>query len=194
RLGAARDRRIGAPARAGLEAFVREMMAGGLSPPATARLVATVRGFYRFLRMVGEVVQNPADDLHAPRTLTSLPHSLALEEIDALLQAPEVTTPKGLRDRALIEVLYATGLRVSELVGLRLADLRTNEGFLKCVGKGNKERIVPIGDAAAEWVQKYIAHGRPVLVAKKSSPWVFVNARGGGRLSRLGFWKILKGY
>ena len=83
---------------------------------------------------------------------------------------------------------------MSELVGLRLADLRTKEGFLKCVGKGNKERIVPIGDTAAEWVQKYIAQARPALMGKKSSPWVFVNARGGGRLSRLGFWKILKGY
>src|SRR6478736_3416397 len=116
----------------------------------------------------------------------------ALDRIDALLQAPDVATPKGLRDRALIEVLYATGLRVSELVGLRLSDLRTNEGFLKCIGKGSKERIVPIGDTAVEWVQKYIAQARPVLLGKKASPWVFVNARGGARLSRLGFWKILK--
>ena len=190
----ARDRRIEALERADLEAFVRDLMARGLSPTSTARLVATVRGFFRFLRMVGDIAQNPADDLHAPRTLTSLPHSLALEDIDALLAAPDVTTPKGLRDRALIEVLYATGLRVSELVGLRLVDLRTNEGFLKCVGKGSKERIVPIGETAAEWVGKYIAEARPVLLGKKSSPWVFVNARGGGRLSRLGFWKVLKAY
>lgn len=193
-FAAAHDRPIDALDRPDLEAFVREMMAGGLSPTSTARLVATVRGFYRFLRMVGDLGHNPAEDLHAPRTLTSLPHSLALEDIDALLEAPDVTTPKGLRDRALIEVLYATGLRVSELVGLRLADLRTNEGFLKCVGKGHKERIVPIGDTAAEWVLRYIAEARPVLAGKKTSPWVFVNARDGGRLSRLGFWKILKSY
>lgn len=191
-FAAARARQLEALDRADLEAFVRETMAGGLSPTSTARLVATVRGFYRFLRTSGDVGQNPADDLHAPRTLSSLPHSLALDDIDALLQAPDVTTPKGLRDRALIEVLYATGLRVSELVGLRLADLRTNEGFLKCVGKGSKERIVPIGDTAVEWVQKYIAAARPVLLGRKTSPWVFVNARGGARLSRLGFWKILK--
>ena len=158
-FAAARERQVEALDRADLEAFVREMMAGGLSPTSTARLVATVRGFYRFLRMVGDVGQNPADDLHAPRTLSSLPHSLALDDIDALLQAPDVTTPKGLRDRALIEVLYATGLRVSELVGLRLADLRTNEGFLKCVGKGSKERIVPMGDTAVEWVQKVHRRG-----------------------------------
>jgi integrase/recombinase XerD len=191
-FAAARERSLEALDRTDLEAFVRELMAGGLSPTSTARLVATVRGFYRFLRMAGDVAQNPADDLHAPRTLSSLPHSLALEDIDALLQAPDVTTPKGLRDRALIEVLYATGLRVSELVGLRVADLRTNEGYLKCVGKGSKERIVPIGDTATEWVQRYIAEARPVLLKKPSSPWVFVNARGGGKLSRLGFWKILK--
>jgi integrase/recombinase XerD len=193
-FAAARDRRIESLDRADLEAFVRETMAGGLSPTSTARLVATLRGFYRFLRMVGATVQNPADDLHAPRTLSSLPHSLAIEDIDALLEAPDVTTPKGLRDRALIEVLYATGLRVSELVGLRLPDLRTDEGFLKCVGKGSKERIVPVGETAAAWLQRYLADARPVLAGKKSSPWVFVNARGGGRLSRLGFWKILKAY
>jgi len=193
-FAAARDRLVETLDRADLEAFVRETMASGLSPTSTARLVATVRGFYRFLRMAGDLGKNPADDLHAPRTLTSLPHSLALDDIDALLQAPDVTTPKGLRDRALIEVLYATGLRVSELVGLRLTDLRTDEGFLKCVGKGSKERVVPIGDTAAEWVQKYIAEARPELAGRKASPWVFVNARGGGRLSRLGFWKILKGY
>ena len=191
-FAAAHERQVDALDRSDLEAFVREVMAGGLSPTSTARLVATVRGFYRFLRMSGDVGQNPADDLHAPRTLSSLPHSLALDDIDALLQAPDVTTPKGLRDRALIEVLYATGLRVSELVGLRLTDLRPSEGFLKCVGKGSKERIVPIGDTAVEWVQRYIAHARPALLGGKTSPWVFVNARGGGKLSRLGFWKILK--
>jgi integrase/recombinase XerD len=191
-FAAARACQLEALDRADLEAFVRDVMAGGLSPTSTARLVATVRGFYRFLRTVGDVGQNPADDLHAPRTLSSLPHSLALDDIDALLQAPDVATPKGLRDRALIEVLYATGLRVSELVGLRLSDLRTNEGFLKCIGKGSKERIVPMGDTAVQWVQKYIAEARPVLLGKKTSPWVFVNARGGARLSRLGFWKILK--
>jgi len=191
-FAAARECQLEALDRADLEAFVRDVMAGGLSPTSTARLVATVRGLYRFLRTVGDVGQNPADDLHAPRTLSSLPHSLALDDIDALLQAPDVSTPKGLRDRALIEVLYATGLRVSELVGLRLSDLRTNEGFLKCIGKGSKERIVPMGDTAVEWVQKYIAEARPVLLGKKTSPWVFVNARGGARLSRLGFWKILK--
>jgi integrase/recombinase XerD len=188
------DKKIEALDRADLEAFVRDTMAGGLSPTSTARAVATVRGFYRFLRLIGGIAQNPADDLHAPRTLTSLPHSLALDDIDALLAAPDVSTPKGLRDRALIEVLYATGLRVSELVGLRIADLRADEGYLKCFGKGSKQRVVPIGDEAVRWVRRYLADARPRLVGRRESPFLFVNARGGGRLSRLGFWKLLKAY
>jgi len=193
-FAAGRDRPLEALDRADLEAFVRESMAGGLSPTSTARIVATVRGFYRFLRLLGEIAQNPADDLHAPRTLSSLPHSIALEEIDALLAAPDVSTPKGLRDRALIEVLYATGLRVSELVGLRIADLRADEGYLKCFGKGSKQRVVPIGDEAVRWVRRYLANARPRLVGRRESPFLFVNARGGGRLTRLGFWKLLKAY
>ncbi len=191
---ASRERSIESLDRGDLEAFVRETMAGGLSPTSTARLVACVRGFYRFLRMIGDVAQNPADDLHAPRTLTSLPHALGLEDIDALLAAPDVTTPKGLRDRALIELLYATGLRVSELVGLRVSDLRTSERFLRCTGKGSKQRIVPVGDTAASWVERYLAESRPILTKRRDTPWVFVNARGGARLSRLGFWKLLKAY
>ncbi len=104
-----------------------------------------------------------------------------------------MSAPRGLRDRALIEVLYATGLRVSELVGLRLTDLHLDQGYVQCLGKGRKQRLVPLGDEAARWVRRYLADGRPALI-KRASPFVFVNARGGGRLSRLGFWKVLKGY
>jgi integrase/recombinase XerD len=194
RFAAGRDRRVEALDRGDLEAFVRETMASGLSPTSTARLVACVRGLYRFLRMIGDVPHNPADDLHAPRALTSLPHSLAFEEIEALLAAPDTSTARGLRDRALIEVLYATGLRVSELVGLRMTELRLAEGFVKCTGKGSKQRIVPIGETATRWLERYFADARPVLTKRRESPWVFVNARGGGKLSRLGFWKLLKAY
>jgi integrase/recombinase XerD len=104
------------------------------------------------------------------------------------------SAPAGIRDRALIEVLYATGLRVSELVGLRLTDLRPDQGYLQCLGKGNKQRVVPLGDAAAEWVRRYLSDSRPVLGRRRDSPWLFVNARGGARLSRSGFWKILKAH
>jgi len=190
----ARDTRVESLSRVDLEEFVREQMAGGSSPTSVARLVASVRGFYKYLRMSGDVAQNPADELRAPRALAALPRFLSIEEVDRLLAAPDVSTPKGVRDRALVEVLYATGLRVSELVGLRLTDLRLDQGYVQCVGKGGKQRVVPIGDEASAWVRRYLADGRPALLGKRSGPWLFVNARGGARLSRLGFWKALKRY
>ena len=180
--------------RGDLEEIARQSMAAGRSPTSTARLVAAMRSFYKYLRLTGAVLQNPAEDLHAPRTLSALPRFLSLEEVDALLAAPDVATPRGLRDRALLEVLYATGLRVSELVGLRVTDVRSAQGYIQCTGKGGKQRIVPLGETAAEWVRRYVAEARPVLARRAASPWLFVNARGGARLSRIGFWKILKGY
>jgi integrase/recombinase XerD len=150
--------------RADLEAFVRDTMASGLAPASTARLVAAVRGFYRFQRLVGAVSVNPAEDLEAPRLFAALPRFLSLDDVDRLLEAPDVSTPRGVRDRALIEVLYATGLRV------------------------------PLGEMAAEWVRRYLADGRPDLIGRRDGPWVFVNARNGTRLSRSGFWKLLKAY
>lgn len=175
-----------------LEAFVRHLMTTGLSPASTARSVAAVRGYFKFLRLNGAISVNPADDLRSPRSFKALPKFLSTEDVDALLAAPDVTKPRGLRDRALIELLYATGLRVSELVGLRIADVRLAEGFLKTLGKGSKERIVPIGDEAANWVTKYLKEGRPAI-SKKETPFLFLNARG-QRLSRVGFWKALKAY
>ncbi|HYN08616.1 MAG TPA: site-specific tyrosine recombinase XerD [Vicinamibacterales bacterium] len=180
--------------RRDLEAFVRELMSSGLSAASTARLVASTRGFFRFLRLIGAVAANPAEDLQAPRAFAALPRFLSLEDVDALLAAPDTSTPRGLRDRTLIEVLYATGLRVSELVGLRVTDVRVDEGYVQCLGKGRKQRIVPIGDTAADWVRRYVAEGRPVLTNQRQTPWLFVNARGGARLSRSGFWKLLKTY
>jgi integrase/recombinase XerD len=180
--------------RRDLEEFVRAAMIDGLSATSTARLVAAVRGFYKFLRLTGEIHENPADDLHSPRAFVPLPRYVSHEEVDALLAAPDVATPRGVRDRALLEVLYATGLRVSELVHLRLGDLHLEPGYVQCVGKGSKERIVPLGDEAADWVRRYLAESRPALSKRRPSAWLFVNARGGARLSRLGFWKVLKGY
>jgi integrase/recombinase XerD len=190
---AAEARGAGDLSRADLEAFVRDAMAGGLSPTSTARLVAALRGFYRYLHVSGRLARNPAGDLQAPRTLSALPKFLSLDEVDALIGAPDTATPRGLRDRALIEVLYATGLRVSELVGLRLADVHPDPGYVQCTGKGSKERIVPIGESAAGWVRQYVTDARPRFIRGRQSPWLFVNTRG-ARLSRVGFWKILKAY
>ena len=180
--------------RRDLEAFVRSLMGTGLSPRSVARAVACVRGFYKFLTAEQKLAQNPADDLRSPRAWPSLPKFLSLEDVDRLLGQPDVSTPRGLRDKALIELLYATGLRVSELIALRAGDLHLDEGYLTCVGKGDKQRMVPLGQDAATWVTRYIKEGRPALLRKKTSAWLFVNARDGGSLSRIGFWKVLKEY
>ena len=180
--------------RRDLERFVDGLMSEGLSPRSVARTVAAVRGFYRFAVLAQHLDANPADDLQAPRAWQALPKFLGIEEVERLIAQPDVATPRGLRDRALIEVLYATGLRVSELVHLRAGDLNLEEGYLSTMGKGSKQRIVPMGEKASEWLTKYIREGRPVLMGKRTSPWLFVNARKGGSLSRVGFWKILKGY
>jgi integrase/recombinase XerD len=177
-----------------LEGFVDGLMNEGLSPRSVARTVAAVRGFYRFAVLTQHLGANPADDLQAPRAWPALPKFLGVEEVERLIRQPDTTTPRGLRDRALIEVLYATGLRVSELIHLRASDLNLEAGYLSTTGKGNKQRIVPVGDQAVEWLTKYIREGRPALMRKRTSPWLFVNARQGGSLSRVGFWKILKGY
>ncbi len=116
-----------------------------------------------------------------------------MDEVDRLLAAPDVSTPLGLRDRAMIELLYATGLRVSELVGLGVADLNLEAGYLTCTGKGGKQRLVPIGDQAVLWVRRYLRDGRPALAGGHAGGRLFVNARGGA-LSRVGFWKILKAH
>ena len=179
--------------RRDLEAFVRSLMTSGLAPRSVARAVACVRGFYKFVTAERKLENNPADDLRSPRAWPALPKFLSLEEVDTLLAQPDVSTPRGQRDKALIELLYATGLRVSELISLRAGDLNLDEGYLTCVGKGDKQRMVPMGQDAAGCVTRYIREGRPALLKKKSSPFLFVNARGGA-LSRIGFWKILKEY
>jgi integrase/recombinase XerD len=176
-----------------LEEFVRGLMAEGYSPRSVARVVSAVRGLYRFLLIERRIASSPAADLRPPRAWPALPKCLSFEEVDRLLEAPDVRMPRGLRDRALIELLYATGLRVSELVGLRAADLDLEAGCLTCVGKGGKERIVPIGSQAQQWVRRYLREARPALLRRGPSPRLFVNARGGG-LTRMGFWKILKGH
>ncbi|PYR82433.1 MAG: site-specific tyrosine recombinase XerD [Acidobacteria bacterium] len=178
-----------------LEELVRQLMSEGRSPRSVARAIACYRGFYRFLVIDSRLKTNPADQLRAPRSWKALPRHLSVEQVDRLLEQPDVKTPRGLRDRALIELLYATGLRVSELVSLRPADVNLEASYLTCTGKGEKQRIVPMGDEAAAWVRRYLREGRPALLGKRSSPRLFVNARGGGPgLSRVGFWKILKAY
>jgi integrase/recombinase XerD len=195
RFAAAREQPLDQLTRRDLETWVRDLMSEGRSPRSVARAVASIRGFYRFLTVHRHVADNPAVDLQAPKAWKVLPKFLPIAEVDRLLQAPDISTPRGVRDRALIEVLYATGLRVSELVGLRPQDLHLDAGYLTTTGKGRKQRIVPIGDEAAAWVTRYLRDARPALLGRRSSPRLFVNARGGGPgITRVGFWKILKQY
>ena len=194
-FAAGRPRDLRALDRADLEAFVRGQMSEGRSPRSVARSIAGIRGFYKYLVVDGRLTSSPAADLHAPRGWKTLPKYLSVGEVDALLAQPDVATPRGLRDRALIELVYATGLRVSELVGLRQSDVNLDGAFVTCTGKGGKERAVPVGDQAAAWIARYLRDGRPRLLRRRSSSRLFVNARGGGAgLSRVGFWKILRGY
>jgi integrase/recombinase XerD len=186
------ERPLSALDRTDLEAAVRDRVAGGAAPRSVARYVAAVRGFYRFLVLDRRMEHSPADDLRAPRAWPGLPTYLSAEEVDRLLTAPDTSTPRGLRDRALIELLYATGLRVSELVRLKLADITLDQGFLTCLGKGSKERMVPIGDSAVAWVRRWLAEGRGVLLNGRTSPWLFVSGPRGTPLTRVGFWKLLK--
>ena len=177
--------------RSDLEQFVRDWMASGLSPRSVARRVACLRGFFKFLVREDLLAKNPAYDLRSPRVWQTLPKFMSAGEVDRLIAQPDTSTPRGLRDRALIELLYATGMRVSELVSMRSEDLNLRGGYLICVGKGAKERVVPIGRQAVAWVERYISKARPNLLRDKNSPWVFLNIRG-NRLGRVGFWKILK--
>jgi integrase/recombinase XerD len=194
-FAAGEERPIEGLSRKDLEAFVRAQMSEGKAPRSVARLVACTRGFYRFLTLHQHIAANPAVDLQAPRAWKVLPKFLPAEDVERLLNAPDTRTPRGLRDRALIELFYATGLRVSEVVTLRPQDLHLEAGYLTTIGKGRKQRIVPVGDEAAVWVQRYVAEARPILLGKRTSPRLFVNARGGGiGITRVGFWKILKSY
>jgi integrase/recombinase XerD len=173
--------------------FLSERRDAGLSARSVARMVHAIRGFYRFAVREGHASQDPAENLKAPKILQPLPRYLTGSQVDRLLAAPDTTMPLGLRDRAILEVLYATGLRVSELISLRPGDMNLEIGIVTCLGKGRKERIVPLGGAARRWVERYSLTARPRLAKPGSPPVLFLNHRG-GRLSRMGLWGIVRHY
>lgn len=173
--------------------LLRTMRLEGRSPRSVARWLVAVRGFFTYIVGEGVVVEDPSANLDAPRTWRNLPKVLTCAEVEALMAAPDLTQPRGVRDLAMLEVLYATGLRVSELIGLGLGDLHLDAGYIRCWGKGSKERVVPLGGKADGRLQRYLAQARPVLLGKKRIDRLFVNSRG-GELSRQGFWKIIKGH
>jgi integrase/recombinase XerD len=167
-----------------------------LESRTVARQLVTLRNFFRFAQIQELISVDPSINLESPKIRRTLPGYLRLEEIERLLEQPDEKTPLGLRDRAMLEVLYSTGLRVSELISLRVSDVDTKVGCVRCIGKGDKERIVPIGRQALVMVEKYLRKARPPLCGKSkstSSPTLFVNRRGTA-LSRVGVWKILSAY
>lgn len=175
---------------AAIAAHLRWLHGREISPRSVRRAMAAMHGFYRDLVEAGELRSDPVENLEAPRLFRRLPKVLSEEEVERLLAAPDVATPAGLRDRAMLELLYATGLRVSELVGLRLPQIDLKGGFLLAFGKGSKERVVPVGEEAERSLARYLAELRPQL-AKGRHDAVFVNLRG-APMTRQGFWKILK--
>ena len=164
-----------------------------LSGRTQARILSSLKSFYRFLQEEALRKDNPALPLQGPKPKRTLPKTLSEMEVETLLHQPKADSPRGLRDAAMLEVLYATGLRVSELIALTLDQLELEAHLIRTMGKGSKERLVPIGKTASGSLMEYLQKGRNLLLKDHLTPWVFVNNRG-GRLSRQGFWKILRQY
>jgi integrase/recombinase XerD len=178
--------------RAAIRAYIGSRRDAGLSARSAARALSALRGFFRYLVRDGRLRDDPTANLRSPSLWRTVPDALSSDEVEALLATPDTSTPLGVRDRAMLETLYATGLRVSELVGLPLDRLRLDPGFVRVVGKGGKERLVPVGDSALAWLERWI-DGPRRDIDRQLRPEVFLNARG-GRLTRQGFWKILRGH
>jgi integrase/recombinase XerD len=173
-----------------LERWLAELRAAGLSPATIARRVASVRSLFRHLVLIGAVTENPAADLDLPRRVRRLPRTLSPGEAERLIEAAAGTTPRALRDRALVELLYGAGLRVSEAVGLDKAGVDLDQRLVRTVGKGGKERVVPVGRQAVDALRRYLSRGRPYL-DRRHRPELFLNAQGGA-LTRAGAFLILR--
>jgi integrase/recombinase XerD len=176
-----------------IQKWSRHLLRQGLSARSVARALNAVRSFFRFLLVDRLIESDPTENLETPRSLKPLPRFLNKTEVDSLLATPAVETPLGGRDRAMLEVLYATGLRVSELVKLSLTQVNLDLGIVSCMGKGSKERIVPIGSEAQSRVKDYLRKFRPVLIKNKKCNYLFVTRRG-TQMSRKTFWKTLRAY
>jgi integrase/recombinase XerD len=173
--------------------FLEDLSGRGIGSRSRTRILVTLRNFFQFLVLEGELESNPCENVESPKSWMVLPRTLSLEEVDRLLAAPELATNLGIRDKAMLELLYATGLRVSELVSLTMTNLRLDLGYLNCVGKGSKVRVVPIGRSALHWVERYMSSSRGHLLKRTNSNHLFLN-RNGAKMTRQGFWKIIAAY
>jgi integrase/recombinase XerD len=177
--------------------FLGDLYRQGLDSRTVARNQVSLRNFFRFAVAEGALSADPTLNMESPKARRTLPTYLRMEDVDRLLNQPDPATPQGLRDRAILEVLYSTGLRVSELVHLKVSDMDMRMGCLRCIGKGDKERLVPVGRRALAAVQTYLGKSRPLLLGKRPAgnavPWLFIN-RFGNRLSRIAIWRLLTAY
>jgi integrase/recombinase XerD len=171
--------------------FLSHLKAVGLSPRSRARTLAALKTFHKFMVREKFSTDNPTDQVSAPKSLSALPHTLSPLDVESLLASPKGESTLAWRDRAMLEIIYATGLRVSELVALKLGDLQMDVGYLTAFGKRSKQRIVPLGEAAISALRDYLQHGRPGLDKERGSQYLFLNRSGAG-LTRQGFWKIIK--
>jgi integrase/recombinase XerD len=176
-----------------LRRYLDHLYQSGLSQRSIARHLTTLRGLYGFLLREGQISSDPSEHLGAPKQWQTIPKFLNLEDIEKIIQAPDIARPTGLRDRAMLELLYATGLRVSELCRLGVGDCNPDLGIVRTTGKGNKQRLVPVGREALKAVELYLQAGRAALLKGRASRYLFVTARG-SCLTRQGFWKLLAAY
>jgi integrase/recombinase XerD len=180
-------------ARADIMDYIAWRVEGGAKPRSTARQLSSFRRFFRYLLREGVISEDPTVNIAMPKIGRSLPQSLTEQDVDALLAAPRVSEPLGHRDRTMLEVLYATGVRVSELINLKLSQINLNQGVLRIVGKGNRERLIPLGDEAQEWIREFIDGPRGEILLERQTEYLFPTRRG-DRMTRQAFWHIIKRY
>jgi integrase/recombinase XerD len=189
-LTASGDSAAALPTTDRLRAWIDQLYRNGLNPRSVARRLTTVRGFFGFLLREGAIAEDPTEHLRSPRQWQTIPKFLNLEEIEKILNGIDLGRPTGLRDRAMLELLFATGVRVSELCRIPTGDLDASLGVLRVTGKGNKQRLVPIGKQALLAIDSYVKNGRPAILKGRASRYLFVTARGSA-MTRQAFWKLL---
>lgn len=188
-----RELKLRAVIREDIRRYMRTLYERHLAPRSVARNLVSLRNFFRFLAKEGVIEEDPTSEIEAPRLGMALPKYLHAAEVECLLAQPDASAPLGMRDRAMLETLYATGMRVSELIGLHWEDFEINLGVVRCRGKGSKERLIPVGKSALQALESYVRKARSVLAKGKSNPYLFLNNRGGG-LSRVAFWMLIRKY
>ncbi len=188
-----REVKIVEASKADLLDYISWRVGGGAKPRSTARQLSSFRRFYRYLLREGTIAEDPTAEIAMPKIGRALPQSLTEDEVDALLAAPNVSEPLGNRDRAMLELLYATGVRVSELINLKMSQMNLNQGVIRIIGKGNRERLIPLGGEAQDWLRDFIDGARIEILLERQTDYLFPTRRG-DRMTRQAFWHIIKRY